>query len=278
MAYAVDAHLRGKESLDASTAFTSIAIITLVTIPANVILALVPQFATAYSCAARIQSYLLAPSRDDKRTLLSAQTSPAIVFTDVSLRPAATADICLDKLNFGLAKGSLNVVCGPVGTGKTTLAKAVLGEVPADSGSIAVSTKRMGYCAQTPWLINASVKTTICGTEDEKHIDQEWYSNVLHACGLDEDLEQLSIGDSEAAGSRGVTLSGGQKQRVVRISSAFPYFILSVTNILRLSPELCMQDPRSSSSTTCSVPSTPRQKRTLLRCCLVQKAFSTNTE
>ncbi|CEJ87424.1 hypothetical protein VHEMI04411 [[Torrubiella] hemipterigena] len=244
VAYAVDAHLRGKESLDASTAFTSIAIITLVTIPANVILALVPQFATAYSCAARIQGYLLAPSKDDKRTLLGSPTSteptPAIVFTDVSLRPAATADICLKKVNISFKKGSLNVVCGLVGTGKTTLAKAILGEVTADSGTIAVSTKRMGYCAQKPWLINASVRTTVCGTEDEKSIDHEWYKTIIHACGLDEDLKQLSIGDSEAAGSRGVTLSGGQKQRV-----ALARAVYARPEILVLDDVLCALDAKT---------------------------------
>lgn len=223
VAYAVDAHLRGKESLDANTAFTSIAIITLVTIPANFILALLPQIATAHGCASRIQGYLLGPSMEDKRILLHSpvqprgfgHAAPAIVFTDVALRPAAKADICLKTLSFECANKSLNIICGPVGAGKTTLAKAMLGEVMPDDGTVAVSTKRIGYCAQSPWLINACIKTIICGTENDDEIDQEWYRSVIHACGLDEDLMQLDIGDSEAVGSRGVTLSGGQRQRVV---------------------------------------------------------------
>lgn len=220
MAYAVDAYLRGKESLDANTAFTSIAIITLVTIPANFILALLPQIATAHGCASRTQGYLLGPSMEDKRMLLQPrvpdQATPAIVFTDVALRPAVKADICLKALSFECARRSLNIICGPVGAGKTTLAKAILGEVIPDDGTVGVSTKRIGYCAQNPWLINASIKAIICGTENEDEIDQEWYTSVIHACGLDDDLRQLDIGDTGAVGSRGVTLSGGQRQRVVR--------------------------------------------------------------
>jgi len=234
--FAVDAHLRGKDSLDPTTAFTSIAIITLVTSPTNMLLAVFPQFASVYGCATRIQKYLLEPSRDDKRILLEPDLSVAdlngngntgkngkptidkslsVIIEDVVLRPAAAADMCLDGLTLQLKKGSLNVICGAVGTGKTTLARAILGDITPDSGSISVSTKRIGYCAQKPWLINASIKMMVCGPAGETEVDEEWYKTVIRACGLEEDIEQLSGGDSEAVGSRGATLSGGQRQRVV---------------------------------------------------------------
>jgi len=232
----VDAHLRGKDSLDPTIAFTSIAIITLVTSPANMLLAVFPQFASVYGCATRIQKYLLEPSRDDKRILLEPDLSVSdlngnghagkngkptidkslsVIIEDVVLRPAAAADICLDGLSLQLKKGSLNVICGAVGTGKTTLARAILGDITPDSGSISVSTKRIGYCAQKSWLINASIKMMVCGPAGETEVDEEWYKTVIRACGLEEDIEQLSGGDSEAVGSRGATLSGGQRQRVV---------------------------------------------------------------
>jgi ATP-binding cassette subfamily C (CFTR/MRP) protein 1 len=234
--YAVDAHLRGKDSLDPTKAFTSIAIITLVTSPANYLLAVFPQFGSVYGCASRIQKYLLEPSRDDQRILLEGvsgsqedgqarensvsgeptmDSSMAVIIDDVVLRPAVAADICLDQVSVQMKKGSLNVICGAVGTGKTTLARAILGDVTPDSGSISISTKRIGYCAQKPWLINASIKTMVCGPASATEIDEAWYKTVIHACGLEEDIEQLSGGDSEAVGSRGANLSGGQRQRVV---------------------------------------------------------------
>jgi ABC-type transport system involved in cytochrome bd biosynthesis fused ATPase/permease subunit len=108
------------------------------------------------------------------------------------------------------------VFFGPIGAGKTTLARAILGDIAPDSGSIAVSSKHIAYCAQKPWLINSSIKAMVCGLADEKEIDDEWYQTVICACGLDEDIKQLSGADFAAVGSRGVTLSGGQRQRVVR--------------------------------------------------------------
>lgn len=172
------------------------------------------------------------PSREDKRILVeprngettengadsqdsSKKTNIAISLDNVSLKPAASAKTCLEDINIEIAQGSLNVVCGAVGTGKTTLARAMLGDVPPEKGTITVSTKRIGYCAQKPWLINASIKKIICGPIPDSDIDEEWYNTVVHACGLVEDIEHFNKGDKATVGSRGVTLSGGQRQRVV---------------------------------------------------------------
>ncbi|KAI0520681.1 P-loop containing nucleoside triphosphate hydrolase protein [Xylaria bambusicola] len=236
--YAADTYFRGKKSLDPGTAFTAIATVTLVTTPANIILALFPQFATVYGCASRIQKYLLKPYRDDRRVLLEPMSRdsgvirnqrvawpllnpqsaigepPAVIVENLVLRPAPGVSVCLDGVSAQLIRCSLNVFFGPIGAGKTTLARAILGDIAPDSGSIAVSSKRIAYCAQKPWLINASIKAMVCDLTDEKEIDDEWYQIVICACGLDEDIKQLSGADFAAVGSRGVMLSGGQRQRV----------------------------------------------------------------
>jgi len=45
-------------------------------------------------------------------------------------------------------------------------------------------------------------------------IDERFYAEVLHACALNQDIEQLADGDRTIIGSRGITLSGGQRQRI----------------------------------------------------------------
>lgn len=142
--YALDAHIRGGASLDPKTAFTAIAIITLVTSPAVDLLAMVPNVAQVYGCAVRVQKYLLEPSRVDQRVLMMPHTGEsgtngpnsnlttdptlAMILEDLVLRPASSADVCLDGISLQVKKGSLNVICGAVGTGKTTLARAILGD------------------------------------------------------------------------------------------------------------------------------------------------------
>lgn len=238
--YALNAQLNGQEALDPAKAFTSVAIISLVTTPANNLLAFFPQFGESLGVARRIQGYLLEPDREDKRILIESplvgrvangntrdsehdgdhaanDTTLSVALDGVSLRPAATASLCLTDITINMVRGSLNVICGAVGTGKTTLARAVLGDVPAENGSISVSSRRIGYCAQKPWLTNASIRSIITGPISETNLDKEWYNTVIDSCGLVEDIEHFSNRDTAAIGSRGVTLSGGQRQRVVSV-------------------------------------------------------------
>lgn len=236
--YALDSKLRGQGALDPAKAFTSVAIISLVAWPANNLLAFFPQAGSMIGIACRIQGYLLEPVREDTRILIesspgivetgdrhageqddpsgSHQTRQSIVFDSVSLRPAASAGICLEDISVKMVQGSLNVICGAVGTGKTTLARAILGDVPPEKGTIGISSRRIGYCAQKPWLINASIKSIVCGPTLDHDIDEDWYQTVIDACDLVEDMKHFSNSGSDTVGSRGTTLSGGQRQRVVR--------------------------------------------------------------
>jgi ATP-binding cassette, subfamily C (CFTR/MRP), member 1 len=104
------------------------------------------------------------------------------------------------------------MVAGPVGSGKTTLANAILGEVPFVAGSISVSSTRIGYCQQSPWLPSGTIKEVICGFLRE---DPGWYEQVVRLCCLHEDILSFPKGDQTMIGSRGLNLSGGQRQRVV---------------------------------------------------------------
>lgn len=56
------------------------------------------------------------------------------------------------------------------------------------------------------------------------HYDVERYDQVIEACALREDFDQLPQGDMTVVGSKGFSLSGGQKQRIVSIMSDAVYF------------------------------------------------------
>lgn len=223
--------------LSAGDTFSSLAIISLLTSPASEFLESLPLVGMATSGLQRIQSFLLSPSHDDQRTsshsssevspfvvndnsmelqnLAGSRSNNGIVVDNISVRPATDAQMALQNVSFRASRGSLTMVIGVVGSGKSTLLKALAGELEFESGSIRVDAKRMAYCAQTPWLQNATVRQIICGPE-EANEDLEWYTTVVHACAFDEDILQLPNRDATLIGSRGVVLSGGQKQRLVR--------------------------------------------------------------
>jgi len=220
--------------------------------PAITILSLLPNVASMIASFDRMQKYLLSPDREDKREVLDRKyldgprnlqengsssaprtgssntpgapasshdgdVDPAVFVGDATIRPASTAEPVLKGISTSMTKGSLIICSGAVGTGKTMLAKAILGDLPPDTGKIITAFGSIAYCSQTAWLINGTIEDIIRGPPgDEAEIDETWYHRVLHACDLNEDLDQLPDGDKTVVGSRGITLSGGQKQRVVR--------------------------------------------------------------
>ncbi|GME79254.1 unnamed protein product [Ambrosiozyma monospora] len=72
-------------------------------------------------------------------------------------------------------------------------------------------TESAAYCAQTAWLLNATIRDNIIFAAP---FNKKRYNDVIDACGLRRDLEILEGGDETEIGEKGITLSGGQKQRV----------------------------------------------------------------
>ena len=110
-------------------------------------------------------------------------------------------------VNFTLQRGKVLALVGPVGAGKSTIINGIIGEVASVSGTKISMNGRVSYVSQTPFILNATVRDNILF---ELEYDEEWYNQVLDACCLRQDLEQLGgAGDMTEIGERGVNLSGG---------------------------------------------------------------------
>jgi ATP-binding cassette subfamily C (CFTR/MRP) protein 1 len=223
--YVAQATGRGQSSIDVPQAFTSLAIISLLTGPVGRLLSAIPSTAASLGSFDRIQTFLTTSPRADPRLIAASGTAPstigsqnpiAICAEALCLRPAPTAETIMANVNFDLPCGSLTMVIGPVGSGKTTLLKAILGEVASeDGGSMRVESTEMALCVQVPWLLNTTIRQAISGyLEDDLNVDEAWYRRCLHACALDLDLDRLPNGDGTMVGSANTVLSGGQRARV----------------------------------------------------------------
>lgn len=217
-----------QRTLDAAKMFTSLSYLLLLTNPLSQIFQSVPQVLSGLACLGRIQAFLECETRHDFRQVLadmkrSSEKTREDTDSDLNLAHPVVIEngnfgweadkFALQNVNTRVVKSSLTIVIGPVGSGKSTLCKALLGEIPFSEGSVILSTRfpHVGFCDQTAFLSNGSIRENIIGFSP---FDNERYSEVIEATALGFDLDTLPQGDRTNVGSDGITLSGGQKQRV----------------------------------------------------------------
>jgi ABC-type multidrug transport system fused ATPase/permease subunit len=199
-------------------AFSSLTMIGLLSEPINLLVQAAPGFAGSLGCLDRIQKFMA--SSHPVSVVSGPSSSETIQLKDPEL------SLQMHKASFGWKAGhpvlrelSIKIpprwsvaITGPVACGKSTLLKGILGETPWSSGRIDTYGRSIGYCDQSPWMLNATVRENICG---EALPDLARYKRVLHACDLEEDLASLPEGEQTVVGSNAIKLSHGQKQRIV---------------------------------------------------------------
>eukprot|EP00246_Nothoceros_aenigmaticus_P013792 TRINITY_DN4941_c0_g1_i1.p1 TRINITY_DN4941_c0_g1~~TRINITY_DN4941_c0_g1_i1.p1 ORF type:complete len:1023 (+),score=185.59 TRINITY_DN4941_c0_g1_i1:213-3071(+) len=116
----------------------------------------------------------------------------------------------LTNINLTIPPGHLVAVVGKVGSGKTSLLSALLGEMPKLKGKVKVS-GTTAYVSQGAWIQNGSIMDNILFG---KPLDVAKYQEILRICQLQQDLAQFQFGDQTEIGERGINMSGGQKQRI----------------------------------------------------------------
>lgn len=240
--YSIRAKLRNEPPLSTAQAFTSLAIIGLLTEPLCLLLVVIFSVAGATGCYHRVQNFLTSRGLTERRIFHEqsrmrdtsvfdigismedkspTQSDRVLSISGLVLGSTTEARDTNEPVKFEAHEGTVTMILGPVGSGKSTLLNAILGEQALKEAVVKVDTPIIGYCSQTPWLQNSSVRDNIigCGT-----YDADWYQSVIHICTLGPDLAQMPEQDSTIVGSRGVVLSGGQKHRIVsNLRSSFPY-------------------------------------------------------
>ncbi|TIA36906.1 putative multidrug resistance protein [Aureobasidium pullulans] len=224
----------GGDELTAAKAYNLISLINLVDEPLGAVTASIPSFMGAVGCFERIQRFLFAETRSDGRVINSrstpqfSQDSSAIelrAIPDKSVVNTGRDVLTLNECSFGhsagllavrdltctIKEGSINMIVGPIGSGKTSLLLGLLGEIQNLKGFVRMRSTDIAYCQQSAWLPNQTIQDIITGT---LAYQEAWYQTVVSSCGLEVDISRFIDGDKALIGSRGLNLSGGQRQRL----------------------------------------------------------------
>ncbi|KAG2095316.1 multidrug resistance-associated protein 6 [Suillus discolor] len=108
----------------------------------------------------------------------------------------------LEDINLTVHKGELVGVLGSVGSGKSSLLSAIIGDVRKTEGEVALF-GNVAYAAQTPWILSALVRGDILFSHE---YDEALYNLVIEACALKPNLDFLLQGDLTEVGEKAITL------------------------------------------------------------------------
>ncbi|XP_077981986.1 ATP-binding cassette sub-family C member 9-like [Glandiceps talaboti] len=124
---------------------------------------------------------------------------------DLSQEIPTLSNICVD-----IPTGRLTMIVGLIGSGKSSLLSAIVGDMVTVSGTVQCN-GTISYAPQKPWIQNNTIRNNIVFG---KYFDFERYETVIKVCALRPDIDTMPAGDMTEIGEKGINLSGGQKQRV----------------------------------------------------------------
>ncbi|GJC78756.1 ABC transporter atnG [Colletotrichum liriopes] len=235
-----------------SQAFTSLAIVALVSTPLANLIGSYPTFVSSVACFGRIQSFLVQDESkagldrsietiERKHSVSTVSVPDTILHTAskghviklkdmhpqqspeksdiaISLKNATVCvegkeEAILQDITLFIPRSRYIEVTGVVGCGKSTFLKAILGEVPLTSGSIRFERSKMSVAFCEQTPWLRNISIKN-NIVGQEGFDDRWYNRVIVACDLKEDISRLPGADDTLVGSGGIKLSGGQKQRV----------------------------------------------------------------
>lgn len=164
-----------------------------------------------------------APTVTDGTTILPEGRGDLQVAISEFSYPAA-GQPSLSEIHLSLAPGQMLGLCGPTGSGKSTVLSLIQRHFDIDRGDIRYHgipltqlqldswRSRLAVVSQTPFLFSDTIANNIAlgnpgATQDE-------IERAAQLASVHEDILRLPAGYDTEVGERGVMLSGGQKQRI----------------------------------------------------------------
>ncbi|WP_296264790.1 type I secretion system permease/ATPase [Pseudomonas sp. UBA6562] len=149
--------------------------------------------------------------------------SGALSLERLVVTPPGQQKPAINGVTFALAKGEVLAIIGPSASGKSSLARAMVGIWPARQGSVRLDGAEigqwsrealgphLGYLPQDIELFDGSIAENIARFGE---VQAEQVIAAAQLAGIHDMILQLPNGYDTPLGSGGLGLSGGQKQRI----------------------------------------------------------------
>lgn len=148
----------------------------------------------------------------------------AVGFDRVMFAYPGTGRDVLDQVSFKITPGEKVGIIGRIGSGKSTIARIIMGLYDPDGGAVLIDDtdqrqidpadlrRNIAYIPQEVVLFSGTLRDNICASMP--HATDEEVLAASKAAGVDEFVSRLPQGYDTPVGERGEGLSGGQRQAI----------------------------------------------------------------
>lgn len=151
---------------------------------------------------------------------------PVLEFRNVTFRYDNAEEPALQDISFTLQAGETLAIMGDIGSGKSTIAKLILGLYPIESGDILFQgqsickqplttiRRQIGYVPQKAYLFTGSIALNLQYGLGGQSISQATMETACQLAGAHEFISRFDDGYEHQLAQGGTNLSGGQRQRL----------------------------------------------------------------
>ncbi|KAH7286024.1 hypothetical protein KP509_33G055800 [Ceratopteris richardii] len=201
------------EPLSASIVFTVLATFKIIQEPVRIIPEVMASYAQVSVSLERLNRFLnedeLPPDAVQRTFIHKGDFIVKASECNMSWNPESPKPT-LKNVNISFKPREKIAICGHVGSGKSSLLLALLGEIPKQSGFVEVAGD-VAYVSQNAWIQTMTVRDNILFG---RHFEKDRYQKAIRASALEKDIQGFPFGDLTEIGERGLNMSGGQKQRL----------------------------------------------------------------
>ncbi|CAB3400919.1 unnamed protein product [Caenorhabditis bovis] len=191
--------------------FVALALFNILRFPLGIFSLVVSQAIQCSASNTRIKEFFASEEMNPQNTIAYGGSDSAVKITNGTFSWGNNdEEKALKNINLDIKRGQLVAIVGRVGSGKSSLLHALLGEMRKLEGSVQIGGS-VAYVPQQAWIQNMTLRNNILFS---KSFDKLFYDKVVSACALSQDLASLPAEDLTEIGEKGINLSGGQKQRV----------------------------------------------------------------
>ncbi len=191
-------------------------------VPLESLLIAVGQFRSIFTHMARLDDVM--QSAPEPEGVLAPRLTGKIELEGVSFRYARNAQPVVDSVSLMIEPGEKIAIVGAVGTGKSTLARLILGLHVPDEGTIRFDgtdvrdlsheamRAQLGVVMQEAFLFNDTLRANLL--LGDTTIDDDRLRRAVQIACIDDLIESLPSGFDTLAGENGSRFSGGERQRL----------------------------------------------------------------